>query len=372
MKIINGNVFNEDFTFSKRDVFVSDGLIAESSNSDKVIDAEGLYVIPGLIDSHFHGAVGEDISDGSLEGLKKIAEYEASQGVVALAPATVTIKTEEAEKSCNLVRDFKPELNEADIVAVHLEGPFINVEKKGAQNPDYIINPCLDVFNRLYKAGGDKVRIISLAPEKEFAMELISEIKDKVSASIAHTTADYETAKEAFAVGANRVTHLFNAMPPFHHRDPGVIGAAIDNPNVSAELITDGIHIHPSVIRATFKLFGADRVILVSDSMRATGLTDGEYTLGGLRVKVEGKLATIIDDGAIAGSTTNLMKCVEYAVNTVGIPLEDAIKAATANPAKSINIYDDFGSISTGKVASLVLLDKDLQVQKVILRGKEL
>jgi N-acetylglucosamine-6-phosphate deacetylase len=200
-------------------------------------------------------------------------------------------------------------------------------------------------------------------------MAFIDAVKDEVVLSLAHTMADYDTAREAFLRGASHVTHLYNAMPPLHHRNPGVIGAARDAENCRVELICDGIHLHPSTVRATFAMFGADRIILISDSMRAAGLSDGQYTLGGQDVSVCGPRA-VLADGTIAGSVTNLMACLRTAVRKMGIPLADAVTCATMNPAKEIGIYDFCGSITPGKVADLVLLDKDLNVQAVYLNGK--
>ena len=214
------------------------------------------------------------------------------------------------------------------------------------------------------------IKLVHIAPENEGAMEFIEEMKDDVVISIAHTVADYDTAAKALELGASHVTHLYNAMPPFSHRAPGVIGAARDDEKCHVELICDGVHIHPSVVRATFAMFGRDRVILISDSMRATGLTDGQYTLGGQDVFVKGPLATLAD-GTIAGSATNLMGCLKVAVQKMGIPLEDAVGCATANPAKEIGIYDRCGSISEGKDADFVLLDADLNVKAVYVNGKK-
>jgi len=250
-----------------------------------------------------------------------------------------------------------------------MEGPYLSEKKKGAQNAAYLHKPDLEMFERLDNLSGNKFKIVSIAPEVEGAMELITALKDRVVLSLAHTTADYDTATEAFSRGARHVTHLYNAMPPFHHRDPGVIGAAYDAMDSTVELIVDGIHLHPSVVRATLEMFGEDRVVFVSDSMMATGLPDGTYALGGQEVNVSGKKATLIADGAIAGSATNLMDCVKNAVKNVGIPLTTAIKAAAVNPAKRIGIYDEYGSITPGKIANIVLLDTDLNVKAVFIKG---
>ena len=198
------------------------------------------------------------------------------------------------------------------------------------------------------------------------------QMKDKVNISLAHTNADYAHAKAAFDAGANHAVHLFNAMPAFTHREPGVVGAVSDSAHVMAEIICDGVHIHPSMVRAAFKMMGADRMILISDSMRATGMPDGQYTLGGLDVKVVGNHATLVSDGALAGSVTNLADCLRTVVKKMEIPLETAIACATINPAKSLGIEDTYGSIAPGKKANIVLLDENLELKMVIKDGQEL
>ena len=189
--------------------------------------------------------------------------------------------------------------------------------------------------------------------------------------SVAHTTAGFDIADSAFKAGANHVTHLFNAMPPFLHRDPGVIGAAADNKHVFAEMICDGVHIHPAMVRAAFALFGSDRICMISDSMMATGLSDGDYSLGGQAVKVTGKKATLAD-GTIAGSASNLMDCMRVAVKEMNIPLEDVIKSCTITPAKSLSFDDECGSLKSGKIADILILDKELNLVKVIKSGRVL
>ncbi len=194
-------------------------------------------------------------------------------------------------------------------------------------------------------------------------------MKDKVHISLAHTNADYDTALAAFQAGADHAVHLYNAMPPFTHREPGVIGAVCDSPHVYAELICDGIHIHPAVVRATFQMLGADRIVFISDSMRATGMPNGSYTLGGLDVNVTDRKVTLASNGALAGSASTLMECMRTAVTQMHIPLETAVACASVNPAKCLGVYDQRGSIETGKIADVVLLDEELAVSMVIKDG---
>lgn len=372
MVIRNVKVYGEDKKFSKGEIVIKDGLFAENAGEDEeVVDGEGFYAIPGLVDIHFHGCMGHDFCDGTKEAIEEIAKYEASVGVTAIAPATMTLPVEELEHILSVAASYKKEKHKgADLVGVNMEGPFISEEKKGAQNKQYITACDKDVCLQFLTASENLVKFVAIAPEKspDFT-EFIREMKDKVQISLAHTNADYDTAKAAFDAGANHAVHLYNAMPAFTHRAPGVVGAVSDCGHVGAELICDGVHIHPSAVRAAFKMLGADRIALISDSMRATGMADGRYTLGGLEVDVTGNRATLVSDGALAGSATNLMDCMKTAVKQMGIPLETAVACATMNPAKQIGEYENYGSITPGKKGNVVLLDEELNVRMVIKDG---
>ncbi len=370
MIIKNVQWYTEDRVFEEGDIIINDGLFAEEAmEGDEVIDGEGCYAIPGLVDVHFHGCVGADFCDGTPEAIATIAKYEASQGITTIVPATMTLSEEELMKIMSNAGSYNSEEG-AILAGINMEGPFISAAKKGAQAETHIRKPDAAMFRKLQAASGGLIKLCDIAPEEEGAMEFIEAVRDEVNVSFAHTTADYDTAKKGYDLGACHATHLYNAMPAFAHRDPGVIGAARDSEHVMVELICDGVHIHPAVVRATFEMFGENRVVMISDSMRATGLSDGLYTLGGQDVKVVGKLATLVSDGAIAGSATNLMDCVRTAVFDMDIPLETAIGCATANPAKSVGLYDKYGSIKAGKVGNVVLLNYDLSLKAVIIKGK--
>lgn len=342
----------------------------------EVLDGKDAYAIPGLIDLHFHGCMGDDFCDNSLEALERIAEYEASVGVTAIAPATMTLPPEELLDVLKTAARYKREKHnykKADLVGINMEGPFISPVKKGAQDERNIL-PCdVNLCERFLEASEGLVKFIGIAPEESRnSLDFIRQMKEKVSISLAHTNADYDTAMEAFNAGADHAVHLYNAMPEILHRAPGVVGAVFDSKHVMAEIICDGIHIHPATVRATFQMMGADRMILISDSMRATGMPDGQYTLGGLDVKVVGKLATLVSDGAIAGSATNLADCMRTAVQKMNLPLETAIACATINPARSLKIDDEYGSLEKGKKANIVLLEPDLSLKCVIKDGKQI
>lgn len=373
LKIINGQVFGEQGTFMAAEVYACNERIVTKEAYDAadgpetIVDAAGDYVIPGLTDIHFHGCMGSDCCDGTAEAFHTIARYELSQGVTSITPATMTMSEETLAKICEAARDFSCP-DGADFCGLYMEGPFISIAKKGAQNERYIHPADTPMLQRLQEICGGKIRTAVIAPETEGAMEFIRKNSGSVNISLAHTTADYDTCMEAFLNGASQLTHTYNAMPPFTHRAPGPIGAAADTDGCMAELICDGVHIHPAVVRATFKLFGDDRIILISDSMRAAGMEDGTYDLGGQEVTVKGSLATL-SDGTIAGSVTNLMDCMRTAVKAMGIPLASAVKCAAVNPVKAIGLMKDYGSLTPGRYANIVLLKENLDLDKVIHRG---
>ncbi len=379
-KIINGLVFHEDGSFTPDTVYICGEKIVSqevyekecstASGNEIVTDAAGNYVIPGLTDIHFHGCMGSDCCDGTVEAFQTIARYELSQGITSITPATMTMSEEVLSEICRAAKTYRDTADEnaADFCGLYMEGPFINAAKKGAQNEKYITPADTAMLNRLQDLSDNMLRTVAIAPETAGAMDFIRENSSRVNISIAHTAADYDTAKEAIACGASQLTHTYNAMPPFSHRAPGPIGAAADDEHCRAELICDGIHIHPAVVRTTFKMFGDDRIIFISDSMRAAGLADGQYDLGGQNVTVKGNLA-VLEDGTIAGSVTNLMDCVRTAVHDMGIPFASAVKCAAVNPAKAVGIYDAYGSLTPGKFANIVILDKNLDIKTVLHHG---
>lgn len=424
MLIKKGLVYTEEGRFEELSILTDgdriSGLLpaqAMIKYAGEVFDASGCYVLPGLVDVHFHGCAGHDFCEGTTEALEKIAAYEFSQGVTGICPATMTLpEVKLIEILGNAKRyydgicgsrdgkdlEHKPE-GRARLLGIHLEGPFINPEKRGAQRLEDIKVPNKEMLVRFQEAAGGLIRLVTIAPEMEGGIACMKEYRardPKVHFSIGHTLSDYDIAQAFFTAGGDHVTHLYNAMPPFTHRAPGVVGAAFDEPNCFVELICDGIHVSPSVVRATFQMFGEDRVVLISDSMEATGMPDGTYELGGQQVRVEsackpgeqqvnggkdpsgGQYAEMrkagkrlmkdvrrratLADGTLAGSVTNLYESLKNAV-AMGIPLENAVKAATINPCRSIGVDKEFGSISVGKAAKFLILDaKDLSIRKVI------
>ena len=374
MIIRNAKVFADGCRFVERDLIIRDGRIvfgAPPMDGEEVLDAQGAYALPGLVDIHFHGAVGHDFCDADEAGLQAIADFEASKGVLAICPATMTFSEEILNGIMDTAAAHKNERG-ADLVGINMEGPYISPSKVGAQNPKYVMGADAGMFRRLQERSGGLIKLVDVAPEEPGNLDFIRACHDEVRISLAHTCADYETAKAAFAAGASHMTHLYNAMPGITHRAPGPIIAALEE-GAEVELITDGVHIHPAMVRFTFRTFGDEHVILVADSMMACGLPDGQYSLGGQAVTVCGPRATLTEHpDTIAGSATCLYDCMRHAVLDMGVPLASAVRAATLNPARSIGIDADYGSLEPGRWGNVVLADTQLNIQKVIRKGEVL
>lgn len=374
MLIANGNIFGENGNFRRGNTEICGGIISAinySETSDKeyndtIINADGLYVIPGLVDIHLHGAAGYDFCDGTEVAFRVISDFELFNGVTSIVPATMTLPQENLAEIMAAIERYAKK--NSQIKGITMEGPFISAEKKGAQNELYIQKPNIKLFNSLQETAGGLIKQVTVAPEIEGAIEFIKEVSGDCAVSLAHTNASYDETMSAFQAGANHVTHLYNAMPPFGHREPGVVGAAFDNKNVFAELICDGVHIHPSAVRAAFQLFGANRICMISDSMSATGMGEGEFLLGGQKVKRKGAKA-ILENGSLAGAVSTLYDDLKTAVLEMNIPLEDAVLACTATPARSLKLEQECGILAVGRRADMVLLDKTLNIKYVIKDG---
>ena len=371
---IAGGLVFDGTGFTPRDVLIHEDRIVgqeEHPGTGEVLDATGCWVIPGLIDLHTHGCMGHDLCDGDPEGLAVMAAHEARRGVTALCPTTMTFPEDRLTAVMANAAAFVAAPHMADLVGVNMEGPYISPRKVGAQNPAFV-RPCdVDEFARLQAAAQGCIKIVDIAPETPGALDAIAALAGQVRVSVAHTCADYDCAAAAFDAGASQVTHLFNAMPGLHHREPGPIAAAAERSWVMPELICDGVHVHPAMVRLAFALFGADRIVMISDSMRACGLADGTYDLGGQEVQVCGSRATLAD-GTLAGSVTDLMGCLRVAVTQMGIPLADAVRAASANPARALGLEGQRGTLAVGALADAVVLDEALIVRHVVVRGRRL
>ena len=372
----NARIFTRDFTFVNGGFEVTgDGrfgqVLPEAIPAD-AIDLQGATVIPGLVDVHIHGAVGADFSDGDYEDLIRMAAYLAAEGITSFAPASMTLPYEVLEKAFATGKQLHESCPDgcSRLMGIQMEGPFFSEKKKGAQNGAYLQAPDFEAFRKLYEDCGGLVRIADVAPELPGAKDFVEKASKLCTVSVAHTDSDYDHAKEAFDAGATHLTHLYNAMPGIHHRDPGVIPAAAENPNVRAELICDGQHVHPASVRLAFSIFGGSRMVLVSDALRCLGLPDGQYELGGQAVFLKGGIARL-SDGTIAGSATNLFCCMRNAT-AFGISEEDAVRAATFNPACAIGAQNAIGSIEPGKLADFVVCAPDYTQKQVYLGGRKL
>ena len=353
MKIQNGNIFTKEGCFQKGDLFIKDGIIKdvkvtsfedETSEYDSILDAENLYVLPGFVDIHLHGCNGVDFCEATKETFEAMENYQMHHGITTIFPATMTLPEDELEHICQTAAEYIKNSKQNVMAGITMEGPFLSKEKKGAQEEKFIIKAENEYFQKLQKKSNGLICQVAVAPEEEGAMEFIQKTSKNTVVSLAHSTAGYEVACKAIEAGATHVTHLFNGMNPFLHREPGIVGAAFDKPDVFVELICDGVHIHPSVVRSVFKMFGAHRICMISDSLSATGMENGEYFLGGQKIfKKDNKI--MLQDGTLAGSACNLYDCFKKTVLDMKVPLEEAVLSCTKTPAKSLNADDKYGII---------------------------
>ena len=372
----NARIFCADHQFHMGAFEVKDGrfgaILPETVPGD-AIDLMGATVIPGLVEVHSHGNSGADFSDGDYEGLKAMARFYASVGVTSFAPASMTLPYEILEKAFATGLRLQKEAPEghARIMGIQMEGPYFSYKKRGAQNADYLKEPDFEGFRKLWGGCEGLVKIVDVAPELPGAAEFVEKASKLCTVSVAHTDSGYEDAKAAFDAGATHVTHLYNAMPGINHRNPGAIPAGVENANVQAEIICDGYHIHPAAVRLAFTMF-KDRMVLISDSGRCAGKEEGyRFDLGGQMAEIRGGVAKLVGSDTIACSAADLWQCL---VNTIswGVPEEEAVRAATWNPACAISAQKEIGSIEEGKLADFLVCTGDYSAKRVFLGGKEL
>lgn len=374
--IINGRIVLPDCVLTDYAIVFDSKIQAIALQSElkleeyEVIDARGNFVAPGLVDIHIHGYLGEDASDGSVEGLKIMAAGIAKNGVTSWCPTTMTIAKEEIVVAFDTARKVKAETEcyGAKILGVNCEGPFINPSKKGAQPGEYILPPDGDFIVE----HADILKLFTVAPEMDGAKECIATVyKDgRVLASMGHTGASFDEANAGIEAGVRHATHLFNAMTALQHRNPGVVGAALSDDRVSCELIADTFHVNPGLYRLVAKAKG-DKLCLITDCMRAGGMEDGEYTLGGQKVIKTG-IQCLLEDGTIAGSVLKLNEAVKNLKNHTDLSLSEVFACASLNPAKAVGESDRIGSLKVGKCADIIICDDDIQVWKTFIDGEEM
>ncbi len=372
----NARIFCSDFQFHTGAFQVENGVFGKvlpEQVPEDAVDLHGATVIPGLVEIHSHGNSGADFSDGDYEGLVKMAAFYAKHGVTSFAPASMTLPYDVLEKAfATAVRFTKEQPQGLSVLrGIQMEGPYFSYKKRGAQNPDYLKTPDFEGFKALWEGCQGLVKIVDLAPELEGAEDFVRKASEFCTVSVAHTDSDYDHAKAVFDAGATHLTHLYNAMPAISHRNPGVIPAAVENKNVRAELICDGYHVHPASVRLAFSMFGGDRMCLISDSGRCAGMAEGtQFQLGGQDCWLRGGVAKLAD-GTIACSATNMWTCLQNVISW-GIREEDAVRAATYNPACAIGADKVVGTIEEGKVADFLVCAPDYASMEVYLGGRKL
>lgn len=368
MILKNTVYYNTAFLPQKGDLAVENGVLAQVGGSipGRGIDLSGCTVVPGFIDIHTHGAMGGDTCDAKEASLAGMSQHLARHGVTSFCPTTMTLPFDQLAQSLRVARDYHGYECGAYIHGVNMEGPYISAAKKGAQCGDYIRKPDFEEFLKLHEIC--PVCLVDVAPEAEGANAFAAGARAYCTVSAAHTNSDYETAARAFEAGFSHATHLFNAMTQLNSRAPGVVGAVFDSDSVTAELICDGFHIAPATLRIAFQILGEERSVIVSDAMMAAGLADGDFELGGQKVYVRGGKA-LLADGTIAASTTNLYDEFRNVLR-FGIPFRQALKSCTINPARVIHADRETGSIAQGKRADLLVLDRDMEIRMVIIRGE--
>ncbi|CEI71967.1 MULTISPECIES: N-acetylglucosamine-6-phosphate deacetylase [Romboutsia] len=368
--IVNGKIVLENQILENKVLVFNEkiiNIVNEAPKDCEIIDANGNYVCPGLIDIHIHGNMGKDTMDGTDDAICTIAKSIARHGVSSFLPTTMTMDEKSITNAIDTIKKYMDkDTKGAQIIGTHLEGPFINKDYKGAQNEKFIVAPTYEFIEK-YK---DVIKIITYAPEKDVDMEFTKKIKANtdIVLSIGHSKATYDEAKEAINMGASNITHTFNGMSGLNHRNPGVVGAALTT-NVYCEVIADEIHIMKDLFQFILNNKGEDKIILITDSIEAGGLEDGEYSLGGQKVIVKSNQARL-ESGSLAGSVMPLNKMVYNFMNNTNLDMRKVIKLASINPAKSIGIDNKKGSIEIGKDADIAIFDKDINCHMTINCGK--
>ena len=356
------------YEIQKGAIGIENGIIVSFNDADgqEKLSMQGLLALPGFVDIHTHGGSGADACDKKPEALETLSRHYARHGVTSFCPTTMTLPIPQLRKIFEAIESFKGKEPAAYIQGINMEGPYVSKNKCGAQNPDYIALPDAEEFLGLTCVS--KVSLVDVAPETDGAFEFAEKVSPHCVCSIAHTDADYETAKQAMKHGFSHVTHFYNAMSGLSHRAPGVVGAVFEDDTVTAELICDGFHLSPAAVRIAFKVLGPDRCVAISDSLSSADFPDGEYMLGGQKVIVKNGHAHL-ENGTIAGSTANLFDEFRNLLS-FGIDFKTALKACSENPARVIGAFDKCGSLEKGKNADIIFVDSELNLKHVFVKGK--
>lgn len=376
--IKNVMIYTEDEKIEHGHLYIENGLIhnimcegeAVELGDIPAIDASGLSVIPGFIDGHIHGAKGADVMDATEEALDTMAKVLPKEGTTSFLATTITQSKKNISKALRNIANYENKSGQAEIIGVHLEGPFINKEKKGAQPEEFILEPTIDQFKEWQRLAGNKIKTITMAPELNPDGEVIRYLfKHGINVSAGHTSATFSDMQRSVEQGVRQVTHLCNAMTGIHHRDIGVVGAAFLLDSIRAELIADGIHVNPDMIKIIYQNIGSDRLMLITDAMRAKCMSAGTYDLGGQDVIIDNARA-ILEDGTLAGSILKLKDAARLMLDIESVTMQDIIKMASENPAKQIGIFERKGSITEGKDADLLIVDEKFNIIYTICRGE--
>ncbi|WP_210139181.1 N-acetylglucosamine-6-phosphate deacetylase [Staphylococcus sp. GDY8P120P] len=375
--IENGRIYTEEEIIERGYIIIKSGKIAGVGIGDyegelQTIDAQGHHILPGFIDIHMHGGYGEDAMDASLEGLKHLSESLLSEGTTSFLATTMTQSDDNITRALENIVAYQAQhdaLNAADIVGIHLEGPFISEHKVGAQNPGYVQRPSVEKINYFQNVANHQIKVMTFAPEVAGAQETLAAFHDDIIFSIGHTVATFDESNEAAENGAKHVTHLYNAGTPFEHREPGLFGAAWLNDKLSTEVIVDGIHSHPVAVKIAYKQKGNKQFYLITDAMRAKGMPDGEYDLGGQNVIVKGSEARLAS-GALAGSILKMNNGLYNLMQFTGDTLDNLWPVTSLNQAVALKIDNEKGSLKVGKDADIVIVNDDIEVLTTIKQGE--
>lgn len=378
MILKNGRVVNHQFQYEFSDIQVTDGRIAAIGNGlsdlEGVVDCQGKTIIPGLFDIHTHECMGYQLADCCEESLEDMAGFYARNGITSYLATVDSQRADTLRQMCREIGAYRSKFHSGAVIrGIHIEGMFFSEKRKGGHSSELLLKPDIALVRQLNQICGGAVKLVCVAPELEQADDFIKELSKEMVVSLAHTDATYEITRKAVEYGAKSFTHLFNGMRPLHHRESGVIGAAFDSPNTYKEIIADGMHLSPPMVRNAYRIIGPDRMILISDSCTAAGLEDGIYEIGKekeRRIIVEHGLAHLEGTDTICGSTFCLYQMFKNAVMNIGIDFFGALKACTINPARLLGVDQEIGSIACGRSADLVIIDHDMSICDVYINGK--